>query len=156
MTTRVLHTRADLLRFVAQLSEQRLPCTVTVKDGYSRSLSQNSTVHMWFADVAKHFGDRDYIRVKAECNAQFGVPIRIREPLFAWVWENSLGKLDHEKQVAFFERQYRLEKSGDEDEGEIFYMTSKMSKPQMTEYMNAMSRTYSEMGVQLRWPEDLR
>lgn len=126
--------------------------TITIKEGRTRTLNQNAILHKWFGEIATHFGDRTANNVKATCNVDYGVNIRCRDPVFNFIWTNSIAPLPYEKQVAFFEKQYRRVEG--EDSKPVLYMTSVLTVPELTEYMNAMQQDYLAQGVPLTIPEE--
>lgn len=127
----------DVLAYIASASP---PFTVTFQAGEKRTLSQNALIHKWYDEIANHYGDRDAAQVKAECHVEFGLPIRLRDEAFDWVWQKSGAKLPYDKQLALFQRG-------------TFAMTSEMTTAELTEYMDAVSRHYRAEGVMLTDPE---
>lgn len=117
-----------------------LPYTVTVKEGRVRSLDQNSMLHRWYADIARQTGSTAS-EVKGQCHHEYGLPIRLRDPQFAWLWNNSAGKLD-------YERRCKVLASGQ------FQVSSKMTVAEFSEYMTAMQRDFEARGIQLTRPEE--
>lgn len=117
-----------------------LPFSMTIGDGDARTLSQNALLHKWFGEVARHFGDINFIGAKGQCHHQYGLPIRQRNEQFAWVWKQTGAKLDHE-------RQCKMLASG------TLNISSAMSVKELTEYMDAMKREYAEQGCFLSDPE---
>ena len=117
-----------------------LPFTLTWREGARRSLDQNALLHKWYGEIAKQAGDLKANEVKAQCHVAFGVPIRRRDTAFNWVWEQSAGKLPYEKQLTLFERG-------------VLAMTREMTKAELSEYMDTMSRHYRARGFRLTDPE---
>lgn len=118
--------------------------TVTLrKAGENRTIQQNRTLHMWFGEVAKQSGDLDAIDVKGMCHRRWGLTIKMRDPQWAWVWERTGARLPYEKQCA-------LLASG------VMNVSSSMSVPELSEYMDAMARHYRSEGVRLTDPEALK
>ena len=142
MTTRPLITKEDAQRWADLIVGLPLPVTVTWREGVLPSDSQRGLVHQWFKDIADHFGDRSAREVKGLCNVTYGLPIRLRDPVFCWVWKRSGDGLSPEKQQA-------LLSVGNE----VFRITSAMTKPELREYMTEMSEDYRAQGVRLTDPE---
>jgi hypothetical protein len=117
-----------------------LPFSMTIGDGDARTLSQNALLHKWFGQIAAHFGDRDAMTVKGECHHKFGLPIKLRNEQFAWVWKQTGAKLTYSQQCNYLA-------SG------TLNVSSGMSVKELTEYMDAMARDYREQGVDLIDPE---
>ncbi|MEM6465601.1 MAG: hypothetical protein AAF679_03720 [Pseudomonadota bacterium] len=122
------------------MGNQALPCTVTVKEGALRSLSANALLHRWYADVARHLGDMTAGAVKGVCHHKYGLPIRLQDDQFQWVWSRSGALLSYEKQCAALG-------SG------TFGISSKMTTKELKSYMDEMQRDYAEQGVRLTDPE---
>lgn len=111
-----------------------------------RTLSQNALLHVWFADIAKHFGDRTEKQVKGECHRDLGLSIRLagvrdEDAQFTYVWERTGAKMNPEKQAGLLA-------------SEVLTLSSSMSTPQLREYMNKIEAEYLPMGVALTNPED--
>ena len=116
---------------------------VVIRDkGESRTEAQNRTLHMWFGEVAKQQSDLDALEVKGMCHRQWGLTIKLRDVVFAWVWERSGATLPYEKQCALL-GSGRLQ------------VSSTMKPDELNEYMEAMSRHFRTQGVVLTDP-DLR
>jgi len=120
-----------------------LPFTVTVGPAGVRTLSQNALMHKWFGEVAKQRGDVDMLDVKGECHQKWGLAIKRRCPQFAWIWAQTGAKLPHEKQC-------KLLASGN------LNVSSSMTKPELSEYMDAMSREYRQRGFRLTDPDFMK
>jgi len=120
-----------------------LPFTVTVGPAGVRTLSQNALLHKWFGEVAKQRGDVDMLDVKGECHQKWGLAIKRRCPQFAWIWAQTGAKLPHEKQC-------KLLASGN------LNVSSSMTKPELSEYMDAMSREYRQRGFSLTDPDFMK
>ena len=152
MTTRSVTTSEQAEKLASWLVCLTPPYTFTVKEGKVRSLDQNALLHKWYGEIARHYGDRTMLNVKATCHVDYGVAIRCRDELFNYIWVNTLAPLGYEKQVSFFEKQYRkVESDGVKS---VLYMTSVMTAPELSEYMDAMQRDYRAEGVHLTVPED--
>jgi len=129
---------ANVIAFIAQAEQ---PYTVTWQRGGKRSLSQNALLHRWYDDIAKHYGDQTAMQVKGECHKVYGLPIRLRDEAFAWVWNKVGADRTYEQQCRIFERG-------------IFAMTSAMTTTELKEYMDAMHTHYRQQGVHLTEPEE--
>ena len=139
--TRAIMGKQDAVALAEYLEGLTMPFTVTVKDGKPRSIPQNSTLHKWYAEIAAHYGDRTDTDVKGECHRKYGLPIRIRDVQWAWVWNNSAASLSYEKQC-------KVLASG------VFNVSSGMTSPELKSYMDAMARDYLAAGVALTIPKD--
>jgi hypothetical protein len=139
-TRRHIVTRQEaesLAEFLVGLSP---PFTVSWTEGGKRSLDQNALLHKWYGEVASQSRDTTAMQVKGQCHVAYGLPIRLRDEAFAWVWKQSGARLSYEKQCRLFERG-------------TFAMTSAMTTKELSEYMDAMSRDYRAEGFRLTDPE---
>lgn len=141
MTTRIIKTMDDQASACAALGAiTKLPITVTWTPGEPRTIPQNSLLHMWFNDISKHLGDTTPAQVKGDCHYKWGLPIRLRDPQFAWLWNESAGKLSEERQRKVLQTR-------------CFAISSGMNKADLTEYMDEISADYVPRGVRLTDPE---
>lgn len=141
MSKWAVKTKADAFKLIAHVAGLPFPFFVTVAKGEPpRTTQMNSTLHMWFGQIAKHYGDRDAVQVKGECHHRWGLAIKRRDTQWAWVWDRSCGALDYEKQC-------KALASG------VFQVSSSMSVKELGEYMDALFRHYTAEGVRLTDPE---
>tara|TARA_R110000744_G_scaffold17882_4_gene48212 strand:- start:16 stop:468 length:453 start_codon:yes stop_codon:yes gene_type:complete len=110
--------------------------------GETRTEAQNRTIHMWFWEVAKHQEDLDALEVKGMCHRHWGLNIKLRDEVFAWIWKRSGANLSYEKQCALL------------GSGRL-NVSSSMEADELSEYMEAMSRHFRSQGINLTDP-DLR
>lgn len=62
-----------------------------------RGLSANGQIHLWFSQIAKHYGDRSALEVKNECKDKLGLPILLSSHTYGDTIEFLLSKLDYYK-----------------------------------------------------------
>lgn len=105
-----------------------------------RTPNQNRTLHMWFGEIAQQRDDWDASEVKGFCHRQWGLPIKLRDEQFAWVWSQSGQRLGYERQCA-------LLASG------VLNVSSSMTTKELKEYMDAMQRHFLGEGVRLTNPD---
>jgi hypothetical protein len=146
MTTRTLHTQADIAPLARFLEAQTTwPIRVTIAQGdASRTQAQNKTVHLWFGEIARAFGDRTAVEVKAECNLTYGRPILARDDE---EWNSAFGYIFDSLSLPAKLKAIRVLD---------IPFTRKMGVKQLSEYMEQMRRDYVEMGVHLTDPEARR
>jgi len=140
MKTYRAFTADDAQRLSGMLVGMPLPFVMTVGDGFKRTIQQNALLHKWYGQIAQHRGDVSAMEVKGECHVAYGVPIRMRDPVWATVWNKMFHDLTYRQQCFLFERG-------------ILAMTREMGVKELTEYMDAMSRDYRADGVFLTDPE---
>jgi len=137
----IIRNAVDKRRFLMIFDHFEMPFTLTWKPGEGRSQAQNRTIHLWFDQIAKHFGDVTREDVKAECNLMFGRPIMARDDeewaaAFGYIFD-ALSKPAKIKAIRVLDVPF----------------TRKMTVAQLTEYMNEMRRHYDELGVRLVDPD---
>jgi hypothetical protein len=140
--TVILHTPAN--RHYAKSLVDSAPdgWIVTFSDP-KRSNLQNALLHMHFGEIARQRGDCTMIDVKGEMHKRYGLAIRLRDPQFAWLWERTGARMNHEQQERFLA-------------SEAIAFSSAMSKPELKEYMDAMQLDMRAEGYVLTDPDDLR
>lgn len=128
-------------RFMAYISAMPPPYTIEVRKGGPRSLNQNALLHKWFGQIAEHYGDRTALDVKGQCHLEMGVPIRMRNQQFAWIWERATAGMTYEKKT-------RLCAS------EILAISSGMTTRELREYLDQIEQLYRPLGVPLVIPRE--
>lgn len=131
----------DMEQVKAHLHATSFPFRVTIAKGDKRSLNQNALLHKWYEQVARHQGDMTAADVKGICHREYGLPIRLRNNQFAWVWERSGAKMTYEQQCKFLA-------SG------VLNISSGMSTAELKEYLDTMQQAFLKQGVALVIPED--
>jgi hypothetical protein len=111
---------------------------VIIRDG-KRSLDQNALLHMWMGEVAKQRDGMTLMDVKAEANYEYGIPIlRADDPAYSWFIDRL--NLPYDKML-------KAIKKG------LVPCTSLMTKPQLTQYLDAFGRDMRQEGYALTDPE---
>lgn len=137
---RSVTTQEQADRLASWLVGLPLPYTVTVREGEVRSVNFNSLLHKWFAQIARHLEGETMYSVKGACNHKYGLPIRLQDDGFSWLWAKTGGLLPYEKQVKILE-------------GGYFAITSAMTNAELKKYMDAMQQDYLEQGIHVKYPE---
>ena len=144
MKTHRVMTADQAQRLAGMITGLPLPFTVTVTEGdIKRTIQQNALLHQWYGQVAKQHGDCTMVDVKGWSHHKWGLPIKLRNPQFAWVWKQSGEKLNYEQQCA-------LLASG------VLNISSSMNVSELSEYMGAMQLHYRGEGVHLTDPDAMR
>lgn len=124
----------------AQIDQAPDGWTVDIKSPTkNRTAAQNALLHKWFGEIAAQRGDVTRDQVKGQCHKKYGLPIRLENEVFAYLWGKTGALLSYEKQCI-------LLASGE------FKISSGMNVKQLSEYMDPMSRDYREQGVMLTDP----
>lgn len=140
MSKRYCITQEDAASLSEYLVGLPLPFSVSIGGGLTRTKSQNALLHKWYGEIAAQLGDTDAHQVKGECHRKWGLTIRLRDEVFAFVWKRSAVGLNYEQECKFLA-------SG------ALNVSSAMSPKELTEYMDAMSREYRLRGFFLTDPE---
>jgi hypothetical protein len=144
MTTRTIRTEAQLDSWVAFLRGRKLPLTVSVIKGEARSLNQNRTQFLWFAEIARQLGDMTPEDVRAYCKLHLAVPIlRQENEAFRDVYDRILRPLPYEHKLACMSPPIDMP------------VTSQMTKPQAMQYLDAMQQHWAERGIVLTNPDPI-
>lgn len=141
MTTRTITNETDIKSLSRLLMRRKLPVTVTIVAGASRSQDQNRLMHRWFGDVSKQLGDMTHEEVRAYCKLHFGVPIlRAENEAFRLSYDAVMKHLPYEQKLSFMQHMQ-------------IPVTSMMTVKQQTAMLNEMAKYWSAQGVRLTDPE---
>lgn len=115
--------------------------TVSIAEGKSRSLDQNAISHAWYEQVARELREDTALAVKAFCKLTMGVPIlRLADDDFRAKYDRAVRPMAYEDKLTLME---------------WFPVTSLMTTPQLSQYLEAMQKHYSRHGVWLQFPEQV-
>ena len=143
MSETVINSEASLRKYHRDTDaayRQHKFLRVTTKEGMGRSIPQNSIAHAWYNEIAVQMADTPE-NVKCECKLRFGVPIlRAEDPEFREVYDASiLRNLTYEQKLKAM----------------IFIpVTSNMTKPQLSRYLEHIQMSYAQQGVIVEFPKE--
>lgn len=140
MESRQIITPEQAQEFAQFAQGLPLPVTITWTSGKGRSLSQNALFHKWMHEIAEQSGDVDAHDMKGICHREFGLPIRLRNTQFAWVWEQTGARMTYEQQC-------NLLASG------VLNISSGMTTGELKEYLDTVQRHFLLKGYDLTDPE---
>lgn len=111
-----------------------------------RSRKQDGIAHVWYRDISDHLGDTTPLKVKAMSKFHCGVPILLGEdPEFAAKWhEIIVGRFNYDEIIQLMMPTHKL----------YIPLTSELTVPQMSEYLQRMQRYWAKAGVYLEFPGD--
>jgi hypothetical protein len=142
MATWVVNSESALQSLVGDMRElfsQHKFLKVSAKIGKARSLDQNSISHAWYEQLAREIKDEDALGWKCFCKLHYGVPIlRAEDEEFKAFYDTSLKALSYEKKLQAMK---------------YLPVTSLMTKPQLSKYLESMQLNFLERGVALLFPE---
>lgn len=134
--------RDMLVKFVMG---KALPFTASITDGKHRTNDQNRLQRQWMLEISAQLGDRTPEVVRGECKLMFGVPILRREnDAFRLEYDTHIKPLPYTTKLALMMEPISLP------------ITSIMTTRQKTDYLDTVHRHFSEMGIVLTNPEDLK
>jgi hypothetical protein len=141
MPSRIVRDEHDRALAATWISNMKPPFRLSAEPGSLRSLNQNALSFKWYSEAAEQHGDMTANEVRAECKLVFGVPIlREENATFREVYDRVLKPLPYETKVKFIE-QTELP------------VTSIMTMKQLSRYLDAVFKHFTEQGVRLTLPE---
>lgn len=144
MTSLVINSDASLqaaLGVLRQSYAENKFLRLSFKTGKSRSLDQNAISHAWYEQLSRELREDDALGWKAYCKLHFGVPIlRAEDDEYREAYDKSI-------KVGFtYEQKLAAMK--------FWPVTSLMTKPQLSKYLEAMQAEFAKRGVRLEFPEE--
>lgn len=138
----IINSEIALQSAVGQLREQfkdRKYLTVSITHGKARSLDQNAISHAWYEQVSRELREDTPLGVKAFCKLTMGVPIlRAEDDEFRAKYDKAVKPMAYEDKLILME---------------WFPVTSLMTTPQLSQYLESVQRHYQRLGVWLEFPE---
>jgi hypothetical protein len=113
---------------------------LSAKTGKARSLDQNAISHSWYEQLARELREDDAVGWKSYCKLHHGVPIlRAEDVEFREFYDTSmLRTMSYEQKLAAMK---------------FVPVTSIMTKPQLSKYLESMQIDFDKRGVYLKFPE---
>lgn len=145
MSETVINSEASLRKAVRELENDYREykfIRLSKKKGMNRSIPQNSIAHAWYNDIATQTADTPE-NVKCECKLRFGVPIlRAEDPDFREMYDTSiLRNLSYEQKLKAMR---------------YIPVTSNMTKPQLSRYLEHIQQSYAQQGVVVSFPDEVK
>jgi hypothetical protein len=142
MTTTVINSDMSLQAFIGELREtyrQHRYIKASLKTGKARSLDQNAISHAWYEQIARELREDDALGWKCYCKLHHGVPIlRSEEEDFRNAYDATIKGMTYEKKLIAMR---------------MLPVTSLMTKPQLSKYLDAMQADFAAKGVLLEFPD---
>lgn len=143
MTTHIVRSAEDMERVARLVGNLKPPLTITVTSGASRSLEQNKLQRLWCMEAAEQLGDRTAEEIRGFCKLHYGVPImREGHEDFRETYDRLIKPLPYETKLA-----YMMEPLD-------FPITRLMTVREKSQYLDAMHKGLSELGVKLTEPSE--
>lgn len=110
----------------------------SMKTGKDRSLDQNAISHAWYEQIARELREDDALGWKSYCKLHLAVPIlRAEDEEFRESYDLVIKPLTYEKKLIAMK---------------CWPVTSIMTKPQLSKYLEAMRDDFHAKGVLLEFP----
>lgn len=142
MTAFVIDSADSLQRFLGDVREEwnrHKYLRGSFKTGKDRSLDQNSISHAWYQQIARELREDDALGWKCYCKLHCGVPIlRAEDEEFRANYDLVIKPLDYEKKLIAMK---------------CWPVTSIMTKPQLSKYLEMVQCDFRAKGVLLEFPE---
>lgn len=143
MATHIVRSAEDMERVARLMGNLKPPLTITVTSGASRSLEQNKLQRLWCMEAAEQLGDRTAEEIRGFCKLHYGVPImREGHDDFRETYDRLIKPLPYETKLAFMM------------EPLDFPITRLMTVGEKSQYLDAMHKGLSELGVKLTEPSE--
>lgn len=143
MATHIVRSAEDMERVARLVGNLKPPITITVTSGASRSLEQNKLQRLWCMEAAEQLGDRTAEEIRGFCKLHYGVPImREGHDDFRETYDRLIKPLPYETKLA-----YMMEPLD-------FPITRLMTVGEKSQYLDAMHKGLSELGVKLTEPSE--
>lgn len=139
MPHRTIRTEQDLIDTFKLLKTLDGPLTLQWSKGLKRSLDQNDLQFKWATEAAQQRGDMTPAEVQREWKLRYGVPI-LRA-------NNEQFRAHYDKNMKGWTYADKLEAM------EYLPVSSILTVPQMSEYLNTIQRECLEQGIRLTDPE---
>lgn len=138
MPSRVIKTDAQFEAVGRLLAGLHKPFTLSWKAGADRSLDQNALHWKWAGEAAHQLGDRTADDVQGRWKLEIGVPIlRSEDDEFRAFYDAALKPKTYEEKLKAMK---------------YVPVTSIMTVPQMSRFMDAVYRECQEQGIALTLP----
>ncbi len=106
-----------------------------------RGLPPNAQQHVWYSQIAEHYGDRTALDVKNFCKDAFGLPILLNSPVHGDKIEFLLTKLEY----------YRHSHESKMKLIQCLEVTSLFNTKESKAYMDQMIFYWNDLGVPIRF-----
>lgn len=142
MSAWTINSESSLQSFIGDIRESYRAnkfLRVNAKIGKARSLDQNAISHAWYMQLARELREEDELGWKCYCKLHHGVPIlRAEDEEFRTFYDGALKSLSYEKKLEAMK---------------FLPVTSLMTKPQLSKYLEAIQNDFLGRGVKLEFPE---
>ena len=142
MSTLVINSDMSLQSVIGDLREmyrQHRYIKISAKTGKARSLDQNAISHAWYEQISRELREDDSLGWKCYCKLHHGVPIlRAEDEEFREAYDATIKGMTYEQKLKVMR---------------MLPVTSLMTKPQLSKYLEAMQCDFERRGVRLEFQE---
>lgn len=139
----IVNSDQSLQEAIGELRQQygaKRYVSVQITAGKSRTLDQNAIAHVWYEQVARELREDDAAGVKCFCKLHFGVPIlRDESDEFREKYDRLIKPMRYDEKLELME---------------WFPVTSLMTTPQLSKYLEKVQAHYQGRGVWLEFPAE--
>lgn len=141
MTSRVIETEQDRQMLVKFIGLQELPFTAAIVKGKHRTDKQNRLGRQWVNEIAAQLPEHHAEYWRGHCKLHHGVPIlRAENEEFCEVYDRLIRPLDYERKIELMMVPIDIA------------VTRIMTTKQKTDYLDAIYRQFTSLGVVLTDP----
>ncbi len=142
---RIIESEYDRKMFIRFIEGRKVPFTVSLMDGKHRTNDQNRLQRLWMTEISAQLGDRTPEEARGYCKLTIGVPLlREENDVFRAKYDSVVKPLTYEQKLAIMMEPLDLP------------VTRIMTTRQKTAYLDGIFRHFSEQGVVLTQPDELR
>lgn len=143
MSSLIINSDVSMQTVIGELREmygRHRYLKINVKAGKARSLDQNAISHAWYEQLARELREDDALGWKSYCKLHHGVPIlRAEDEEFKSFYDASIKGMDYERKLLAMK---------------YLPVSSLMTKPQLSAYLEAIQADFMRRGVRLSFPEE--
>lgn len=143
MSSTIINSDNTLQSFIGNLRDmyrEHRYIKVSTKAGTARSLDQNAISHAWYEQLARELREDDALGHKCYCKLHHGVPIlRAEDGEFREAYDATIKGMSYEQKLKAMR---------------ILPVTSLMTKPQLSKYLEAIQSDFDRRGVRLEFPDE--
>lgn len=145
MPTQIVTDEYERKMLIKRMQEQKLPFSVSISKGKSRTWRQNRLNRQWCNEISEQLGDQTPEEVRGLLKLQFGVPIlRAENEAFCERYDAVVKPLPYATKLALMQ------------EPLDFPITRLMTTAQQTKYTDQIYAFFTAKGVILTVPDDRR
>lgn len=144
MVSRLINNEYERKMLIKRIEQQKLPFTAEITAGRHRTVEQNKLQRLWIKEASEQLGETAE-DLRAYCKLTIGVPIlRAENDEFRAKYDAVVRPLPYKTKLDIMKEPLDMP------------ITRLMTTAQKTAYLDQVFKHFSEQGVVLTIPEDLR